>query len=57
MDWLNENLKKKIKDEFRKDYKRELTNEEVKTIAINLTEFMESYIKFKFKQKYENFKK
>lgn len=51
MNYLNENLKLKIRKVFEPNYKRELTDEEVITIANNLTDFMESYIKFKLKQK------
>jgi len=51
MNYLNENLKSKIRKVFELDYKRKLNDEEVIIIANNLTDFMESYIKFKLKQK------
>lgn len=50
MIWLTGELKQKIKSIFEPDYKRNLTDEEVITIAINLTDFMESYIKFRLRQ-------
>ena len=53
MNYLNENLKLKIRKVFEPDYKRELTDEEVITITNNLTDLMESYIKFKLRQKNE----
>ncbi len=50
MSWLNERLKQKVRDVFEPDYKRKLTCGEVITIATNLTDFMETYLKFKLKQ-------
>ena len=50
MHWLNEDLKQKVRNVFEPDYKRKLTDEEVLTIANNLTEFMEGYIKFRLRQ-------
>jgi len=52
MNWLNENLKQKIKVMFEPRYKRILTEMEVEEIAENLTGYMETIIKFKLK--YEN---
>jgi len=52
MNWLNENLKQKIKVMFEPRYKRILTEREVEEIAENLTGYMETIIKFKLK--YEN---
>lgn len=50
MNWLTDQLKQRIRQEFEGDYKRKLTDEEVITIANNLTEFMEAYIKFKLRK-------
>jgi len=47
MNWLNENLKQKIKVMFEPRYKRILTEREVEEIAENLTGYMETIIKFK----------
>ena len=47
MNWLNENLKQKIKVMFEPRYKRILTEMEVEEIAENLTGYMETIIKFK----------
>ena len=52
--WLNEKLRQKVREVFEPEYKRKLSNEEVVTIAVNLTDFMESYIKFRLRQNYEN---
>lgn len=52
MNWLNENLKQKIKNLFEPRYKRILTEREVEEIAENLTGYMETIIKFKLR--YEN---
>lgn len=57
MSFLDVNLKLKIRRVFEPDYKRVLTDEEVITIANNLTDLMEAFIKFKLRQKYENIKK
>ena len=56
MDWLDEKLKERVRNVFKKDYKRELSNEEVVTIAVNLADFMETYIKFKLRKKNEKSK-
>ncbi|MCX6784005.1 MAG: hypothetical protein NT141_02970 [candidate division WWE3 bacterium] len=40
--WLNETLKAEIQKVFKPRYGRELTNEELETIATNLVSFMES---------------
>ena len=52
MNWLNENLKQKIKNLFEPRYKRILTAREIEEIAENLTSYMKTIIKFKLK--YEN---
>jgi len=52
MNWLNENLKQKIKVMFEPRYKRILTAREIEEIAENLTSYMKTIIKFKLK--YEN---
>ena len=53
MNWLNENLKQKIKDLFEPRYKRILTEREIEEIAENLTGYMETIIKFKLRYKNE----
>lgn len=50
MQWLNKDLKRKVRAVFEPEYKRKLTDREVETIATNLTEFFEIYIKFKLNQ-------
>lgn len=51
--WLNKVLKNKVRLAYEKDYRRKLTDMEIEQIAVNLTDFMEAFIKFKLK-KYEN---
>ena len=51
--WLDENLQQEIKKVFEPRYKRALTNDEVATIAINLTNLMEGYFKWKWREKHE----
>lgn len=52
--WLNEKLKQRVRDVFEPDYKRKLTDNEVVTIAVNLTDFMEMYIKFRLNKNEKN---
>jgi len=53
MEWLNEKLKIRVREVFEKDYKRKLTDNEVETIAMNLTDFIEAYTKFRLRHKNE----
>jgi len=54
MNWLNENLKQKIKNLFEPRYKRILTEREIEDIAENLTGYMETIIKFKLRYEKNN---
>ncbi|HSX09134.1 MAG TPA: hypothetical protein VLF93_03210 [Candidatus Saccharimonadales bacterium] len=54
MEWLDENLKTKIKTIFEPRYKRPLSEQEIFEIAINLSIVIEDIIKFKWKEKYES---
>jgi len=54
MNWLNENLKQKIKNLFEPRYKRILTAREIEDIAENLTGYMETIIKFKLRYEKNN---
>jgi len=49
MEWLSDDLKNKIRKVFEVKYKRQLTDREVIDIAENLTGYMETIIKFKFR--------
>ncbi len=52
--WLSDELKAEVRNHFEPRYKRKLSDDEVEEIAKNLTNFMEAYLKFKWRQKYEN---
>ena len=54
--WLSNGLRQEIRSVFEPRYQRTLTEDEVLEIAENLTNFMESFLKFKHK-KYEDKKK
>lgn len=45
--WLKDDLKKRIKDLYEPKYKRPLTDSEVISIAENLTSFVEHFLKYK----------
>lgn len=51
--WLNENLKEEVRKIFEPRYDKLLDDEEVKIIANNLTEFMEHFLRMKWRV-YEN---
>ena len=53
MEWLTKELKDEVQKVFAPRYKRKLSNEEVVTIAENLTELMEGYAKFRWRKQYE----
>lgn len=53
MEWLNENLKIEIKKLFEPKYGRELLNNEIVEIAVNLVNYVESKTKFILKNKNE----
>ncbi len=50
--WLTDKLKHKVRMVFEPRYKRKLTDDEIEEMAINLTDFMEIYLKFKWREKY-----
>jgi len=54
MNWLSEELKKKIRKVFESRYKRNLTEEEVAEIADSLVGFVEVYVKVRDGQKMED---
>ncbi len=54
MDWLSDNLKKKVIKVFESRYKKRLEDEEVTEIAKNLSDFMEAILRFKLRTEYEN---
>ena len=54
MKWLNDEFKKEIKRIFEPRYKKNLDDSEVETIAINLTEVLEGYLQWRWKEKHEN---
>lgn len=51
--WLSNELREEVRSVFEPRYKRKLQDSEVEEIAENLTGFMESYLKFKWRQKYK----
>ncbi len=51
--WLNEDLKKRVRQVFEPKYKRVLTDQEVISIALNLTDFIEHFLKFKWRANHE----
>lgn len=54
--WLTDELKKDVRKVFEPRYKRKLSDDEVVKIAVNLADFMEAYLKFKWREKYGNAK-
>lgn len=50
MDWLTASLKHRIRKVFEPRYNRKLNNDEVIAIALNLTNFIEHYAKFKWRK-------
>jgi len=52
LSWLNEDLRKKIRNIFESLNNKALTEKEIDGIAENLTGYMETVIKFKLR--YEN---
>lgn len=48
--WLTPELKNEIKFVFEPKYGRQISDDEVKSIAVNLTSYMETVIKWKMKQ-------
>ena len=52
--WLDEDLRKDIRNVFEPRYKRKLTDSDVEAIALNLTSGMETILRFKCKQKHAN---
>lgn len=54
LSWLSDKLKERIRSVFEPRYFRKLTEEEVQTIADNLTGVMETYVRFKLRKIYEN---
>jgi hypothetical protein len=53
MTWLSDELKAEVRNLFEPRYKRKLTDDEIVEIANNLTDFMESYLKFRWRARYE----
>ncbi|MBI4226176.1 hypothetical protein HY612_03630 [Candidatus Roizmanbacteria bacterium] len=52
--WLTPKLKRKVIKVFEPRYKRKFADDEIREIAENLTDFMEIYLKFKWRQKNNN---
>lgn len=52
MRWLTDDLKQKIRDVYEPKYKRSLTDSEVIQIAQNLTQFIEHFLRFKWRITY-----
>lgn len=50
--WLTDDLKQEVRERYEPLYKHKLSDDEVETIAINLTDLIEAYGKMKWKQKY-----
>jgi len=51
--WLTNELKEEVRKNFEPRYKRKLADSEIIEIAENLADFVESYLKFKWRQKNE----
>ncbi len=51
--WLTKELIKRIREVFEPRYKHPLSDQEVLSIAENLSSLTEVVLKFKWKQKYE----
>jgi hypothetical protein len=54
MDWLTPELRREIRKVFEPKYKYALSEEEVEEIAENLSGVIETILKFKWRQKYDN---
>lgn len=53
MNWLNENLRIEIKKVFEPRYGKELNDNEVNEVALNLVNYVEAKTKFILNKKYE----
>ncbi len=53
--WLDNTLKLNIKKVFEPRYKRQLSDLEIKQIAVNLTSYIENAFRFIKKMQYEKF--
>lgn len=51
--WLTKELRQEVRKVLEPRYRRELTEDEVFSIAMNLTQFMEDFLKFTYRGKYE----
>lgn len=51
MKWLTPALRQEVRDHFEPRYGRKLAEAEVEEIAVNLTDFVELYCKFRMNQK------
>lgn len=51
--WLTDDLKARVRKVFESRYKRPLTEIEVITISENLANFMEHFLKFKWRVNYD----
>lgn len=47
--WLTKELRQEVRKAFEPRYKRELSEDEVFSIAMNLAQFMEDFLKFKWR--------
>ncbi len=54
VNWLNENLRQKIREVFESKYHQPLSTEDIEAIASNLADFMGIVLKFKWRQKNAN---
>lgn len=52
--WIDEELRKKVREVFEPRYKRGLSEAEVLEIAENLTGAMKAILRFKWRKTYEN---
>lgn len=50
--WCTEELRQEVRKIFEPRYKRKLTDEEIVSIAVNLADLMEGYLKLKWREKY-----
>ncbi len=53
MNWITKELEEEVRKIFQPKYNRELSKEEVKEIANNLTDSLETICKFRWKKEYE----
>lgn len=56
MGWLTPNLKLRVRNAFEPRYRRELSDDEVASIANSLVSFVEVYAQTKWREKYGNAK-